>query len=81
MQAPQPAAGLCRQVAERSRLQFVGQASAQKACAVIGRYHPQQAAPELAQVVEAEIVQSGDLGLQRGALIQSHRLKGQAAIR
>jgi hypothetical protein len=35
----------------------------------------------LAQVIEAEIVQSGDLGLQRGAEIPWHRPKSQAAIR
>ena len=34
-----------------------------------------------AQVIKAEIIQSGDLGLQRTVMIGAHGMKSQAAIR
>jgi len=62
-------------------LKFIGQAAAQQVRAVVCRNGPQEPAAELAQVIEAEIVQSGDLGLQRTVMIGSHVTEDQAAIR
>ena len=56
-------------------MKFIGQAAAQQVRAVVCRDGPHEPAPELAQFIEAEIVQSGDLGLQRIVMIGAHGRK------
>jgi hypothetical protein len=62
-------------------LKFVGQAAPQQVRAMVCWDGPYQPAAEFAQVIEAEIIQSGDLGLQRTVMIGAHVPEDQAAIR
>ena len=81
MQALQLATGVRRQVAVGARLQFVAQASAQQVRAVVRGYLSHEPAPHFAQIVEAEVVQSGDLGLQRMVVTGTHLEGVQAVMR
>jgi hypothetical protein len=62
-------------------LKFIGQATAQQVRAAICRGSAHQPTAELAQVIKAEIIQSGDLGLQRAVMIGAHGTESQPAIR
>jgi len=72
----QPALGLCGQIAANLGLKFIGRRRRSRCVPWFAGQRP-TATAELAQVIKAEIIQSGDLGLQRPPW--SGRMGGRSA--
>ena len=78
---PQATPGFRFKAAVLADLQFVGQSPPSQIGADVLWRHPKALAPRPSQLVEAETVQTGDLGLQRFLAIRSHGTTDQPLIR